>query len=937
MYMRLWWKEARQFWPIWAFLVLAATVTQGVAVYFWGPGARSGGTLAAFAQCWTILYALAVGAAMFASERETGTLRFLDILPASRQVIWSAKVSFAFVTTAVLAGIFFGIAALGSESWGPGWSSQLPVDRLAIIGMVPLALVVGLSCSSIMNNALLAALGAAGLTSIGWLILLADLDMKYRGARSDLREYLSWYLGSMLLAILGSNLAFTWSRRTRRVPFRIRFRSPVAMAWDDSIGAQKAAAAAQAQAAVAPEIRTAEPVPMPIPMTARAWSADQPRPRSWFTEFRYLAWQSMSEGRRILCYLCVFGLILPMAVYLATIPIASTRDMTFALPWNWLVALVAGISVFGLENQRRTYRFLVHHGARPGTVWLAKLVVWCIGLAIIWVPILVVTSSESQVVPREAREVLLRIALFLPLAFAVAQLCGMVIPRGITALVIALVVAMALTAAEEALVQAKMVPAWGLMALPVAFLMVTRAWSGDWLLDRPAPGRYLRLGLILTGTFGVLLAGYAGVRAWEIPDPGPIAPPSTWSAAPLPPDRNAAELYREAARQADLMMGDIVIRSGPVLDLIRKAAAMPDCRFSQSGRINSLNPPDLPPMRKLADLMIAHARDGISRKDLTGAWDDIAVLLRMARHVSEGATTSHELLAFSIEQLALDLAIDWAKAPGQTPERLRAAIAAYRDLPGLTPAAEAIRCDAVLFERTLDLPTDDLRGPLLELMVGKSELASGNVPIATSLYIDMITTPWERIRARRVDRRFTGFLIQNAPLEPWQQELGPGLPIARELESAPLASYLARRIGACLGEEGRNEVWGRALVQVMAVRAWQLRHGGRFPDRLEDLVPDELPSLPNDPYAGKPFGYLTYEQFRRTATHASPGTPAARGSRILYSVGPDGQDDHGVSFAPASVDISFWIPPLGFPEGQGGEPATTKELARPAPPPAARP
>jgi hypothetical protein len=42
----------------------------------------------------------------------------------------------------------------------------------------------------------------------------------------------------------------------------------------------------------------------------------------------------------------------------------------------------------------------------------------------------------------------------------------------------------------------------------------------------------------------------------------------------------------------------------------------------------------------------------------------------------------------------------------------------------------------------------------------------------------------------------------------------------------------------------------------VAIRAWQLRHDGRFPDRLDELVPEELPSLPVDPYSGKPFNYL---------------------------------------------------------------------------------
>ena len=243
------------------------------------------------------------------------------------------------------------------------------------------------------------------------------------------------------------------------------------------------------------------------------------------------------------------------------------------------------------------------------------------------------------------------IALGLPLGFAVALLCGMAIPRGITAGVVAMVFALVLGGgAGSALVQVGMLPVWGLLVLPAAFLAVTWAWSGDWLLDRPAPGRWVRLGLILDRhAWRRSSPGTPAVRAWSIPDVGPIPPPSTWVAAsaPLPPDRNAADLYREAGRLLDRdRPGSPSARSIPrtidldehpeIFDLIRRAAARPDCRFFEPDRLNLLNGGDLPPMRELADAVIVDARDRLNRGDLAAAWDDIVVLFRMARHLSAG-------------------------------------------------------------------------------------------------------------------------------------------------------------------------------------------------------------------------------------------------------------------------------------------------------------
>ena len=43
---------------------------------------------------------------------------------------------------------------------------------------------------------------------------------------------------------------------------------------------------------------------------------------------------------------------------------------------NEVLMVVAGVSVFGAENRGKTHRFLAHHGARPGVVWAVKVAVW---------------------------------------------------------------------------------------------------------------------------------------------------------------------------------------------------------------------------------------------------------------------------------------------------------------------------------------------------------------------------------------------------------------------------------------------------------------------------------------------------------------------------------------------------------------------------------
>ncbi|WP_428938621.1 hypothetical protein [Fontivita pretiosa] len=65
---------------------------------------------------------------------------------------------------------------------------------------------------------------------------------------------------------------------------------------------------------------------------------------------------------------------------------------------------------------------------------------------------------------------------------------------------------------------------------------------------------------------------------------------------------------------------------------------------------------------------------------------------------------------------------------------------------------------------------------------------------------------------------------------------------------------------------------------IVACRLYQVDHAGRWPEKLEDLVPDYLPDVPVDPFSqtGQPLKYLL----------------ARNGTRpIVYSVGEDGKDN----------------------------------------------
>lgn len=91
-------------------------------------------------------------------------------------------------------------------------------------------------------------------------------------------------------------------------------------------------------------------------------------------------------------------------------------------------------------------------------------------------------------------------------------------------------------------------------------------------------------------------------------------------------------------------------------------------------------------------------------------------------------------------------------------------------------------------------------------------------------------------------------------------------------------------LGTYLKRLATSETGRRICVTAIALKRYHLQHGA-YPDKLDDLVPTFLPSMPVDFMDGKPLRY----QLRPD------------GDFLLYSVGEDGIDDGGDPRPPASA------------------------------------
>jgi hypothetical protein len=160
----------------------------------------------------------------------------------------------------------------------------------------------------------------------------------------------------------------------------------------------------------------------------------------------------------------------------------------------------------------------------------------------------------------------------------------------------------------------------------------------------------------------------------------------------------AAGLYREAAKLLvrdregwGKVVDEVVLRgwdSGQgrdaafvaanekALGLVRRASALPSCQFVavQTATLFSIPPESWPNLLDLVTPLAASARDRMSRGDVNGAWDEIAVVFRMARHWSGPVPLVVANSGLYAERLGLSLALAWAADPRQTPESLARAL-----------------------------------------------------------------------------------------------------------------------------------------------------------------------------------------------------------------------------------------------------------------------
>jgi len=331
-----------------------------------------------------------------------------------------------------------------------------------------------------------------------------------------------------------------------------------------------------------------------------------------------------------------------------------------------------------------------------------------------------------------------------------------------------------------------------------------------------------------------------------------------------------------------------VAANGPAYAAARQARAMKRADWGITLSRTNFNIGHLNPMRGLANQLGDAALHAHVRGDDLAAIERSRDILAQARALTAGPTLMSQLISAGVNALATNRLA--AIAPGlrlksndddDDPLRasVRATIAELLDVaPDRAAYARAMRTEVA--------------------MVGEWLQAEAGLP---------------RILRPAVEMRHAEHLHRmNAAADAATEPDRPAV----ERKLRPAAQPPAGKRELLLPRGLRNDLAGRSTEMILrvegarrmtavslAAQLYRADHDGRWPAKLDDLVPRYLPAVPQDTHGdAAPLGYALLDDGRRP---------------IVYSRGPDGADDIAAGWRPPREPSYGWMTEYSAKQGTG--------------------
>lgn len=529
-------------------------------------------------------------------------------------------------------------------------------------------------------------------------------------------------------------------------------------------------------------------------------------------------------------------------------------------------------------------------------------------------------------------------------AYGVGQLCSMLLKQSLLAGFLAILFAVILAAWSVLMYLWEMNSLWFILPIGIAALFATWLRTPNWILGKNHWRHWIVPALALFVPLTVMLGMVPAARMMQLESLKQAAKSrslphdKSWLDEPFAVEEAYIHAHKKEFSQtalayerlaAEIELEDEVLLDSPYAQLdianeqLQKLAQQvmeltkhQECVFpakhvlhgSVSGKY----------LQKLQQLLLQEAKRREAQGQLDIAFEQLCAELRLLGHMLRYQTSwqfAGMLRAYDEGSYTQTFAaiLDWAQAPDQTSERLKAAIPTlekiFAEMPPLTSAvyADRERVRQIILENQPPSNQQNQLPAILNRLPGEQARALEALDISAALikkYVDQIqplinataypsgnveAATQSRIDLTRVPRT-SMFAIHTATYEHHLE----GYRAASRLADACATSFL-------VAEEFKNSGnlrtllnnWTdfvartRALSVQLALLAYRLDHD-KYPDTLAELVPDYLPSMINDPFSGKPFQYqpqgldLPLIRNNRFEGGILPSIPA--GTPLLWSV-----------------------------------------------------
>ncbi len=371
--------------------------------------------------------------------------------------------------------------------------------------------------------------------------------------------------------------------------------------------------------------------------------------------------------------------------------------------------------------------------------------------------------------------------------------------------------------------------------------------------------------------------------------------------ANLPPmvaeSQNAAPLYQQAiaALDADLTATsdespltkattidvassgviDLLARHAATLDLIRRAADRDTCRFQRDWTRPSyaMLLPELQSLRNVARLLVLEAR-----REAADALHDVARIQRIGRHAASEPILISNLVGIAIDTMALETLAQ------VLPTLCKSDLATLdssdiRDLVTTPPAMASHFYGEEAFGLSVfaDM-SDDQLGVIKFVHLlgnGQSQPSALHIPPLSLLY-RVFFLPADLAGYRSIMAQYQAAASRTEPYPDLTKRIDAIETQTRDRSPGMLTSMVVPTLGAVFKAQTRSVAHHRAATALVAATKERLETGA-VPETFDELAAQLVPPASRDPFtADQPLFMKQTDD-----------------GLLVYSIGPDGEDDGG--------------------------------------------